>query len=296
MLPISYKIRTINKFKIGLWIFFGILIITGGVWYTVLLGGEGNQLTVSMLNIGQGDAIYIKAPNGVEMVVDGGPDQKLLSELGTMMPFFDKSIDMIVVTNPDKDHYAGFIDALDRYKIKTLVEPGTDSSTPTYYAFKEKIKEKGVKETIVRKGTKIILDENKNIYLEILFPDRDVSGMSTNDGSLVSKLVYGNTCIMLQGDSPSEIEKYLLSVEKPENLKCQILKAGHHGSRTSTSKEYVKSVNPEFVLISDGQNNRYGHPHKEVLETLKNIGVKVLRTDLDGRITFVSDGISWKRK
>jgi competence protein ComEC len=292
---ISENTRKIDKFKLGFWIFLCLLIVTFGIWHSVLLNG-GKQLQVSVLNIGQGDSIYIKAPNGVEMIIDGGPDQKLLSELGSVMPFFDKYIDLIVVTNPDKDHYAGFIDMLDRYKVGKVLEPGTISSTPTYHSFEEKIKEKGVEKIIAHRGQKVMLDEKRNVYLEILFPDRDASGMSTNEGSLVSKLVYGNTCMILQGDSPAEIERYLLSISNPQDFKCQILKVGHHGSRTSTSKEYVEAIDPQYALISLGQDNRYGHPHKEVLETLGNAGIEILRTDLESRITFVSDRVEWMRK
>lgn len=287
--------RKIDKFRIGLWIFFVLVLITFGIWHTLSFSHQ--FLTVSFLNVGQGDGIYIKAPNKTELVIDGGPDQTLLSELGRVRPFFDRSIDMIIVTNPDKDHYAGFIDMLDQIDTATLLEPGTNSSTPTYYAFKQKIKAKQIKELIVKRGDVIMLDEKNNIFLEVLFPDRDASDMPSNEGSLVMKLVYGQTCVMLQGDSVSDIEEYLLSIESlKDNMKCQILKAGHHGSRTSTSNDYVQAVSPEFAIISSGKGNRYGHPHREVLETLRNNNVSVLRTDQEGRITFLSDGISWTRK
>lgn len=290
------KVRKIDKFKVGFGIFLVLVFLCVSVYVTIFSIGKDNNLVVSILDIGQGDSIYIKAPNGKEIIIDGGPDQKLLSELGSVMPFFDKTIDMIVVTNPDKDHYAGFIDMLDRYKVKQLLEPGTISTTPTYHAFKEKVKQKNIEEVLARRGMKIVLDEKRNIYLEILFPDKDVSGFSTNDGSIVSRLVYGNTSILLQGDSPKEIEQYLVHTYGKESVRADILKAGHHGSRTSTSKEYLDAVLPKVVLISCGKDNRYGHPHKEVLENLKEAGVETHRTDLEGRVTFVSNGFEWERK
>lgn len=295
-MEIIEKIRKIDRFKFGLMIFFVILLFTISIYVSLWSMGSGEEMIVSMLNIGQGDAIYIKAPNGKELIIDGGPDQKLLSELGSIMPFFDKKIDMIIVTNPDKDHYAGFIDLMDKYQVDQLVEPGTISSTPTYHAFKEKVKEKGLIETIAGRGMKIVLDKKKNVYLDILFPDQDVKDFSTNDGSLVAKLVYGNTSVMFQGDSPQKIENYLINTYGKEELKADILKAGHHGSRTSTGKSYVEAVSPKWVLISCGQNNRYGHPHKETLDTLASEGVEILRTDIEGRITLVSDGENWIRK
>jgi competence protein ComEC len=294
MHPESYQKPPVNFFKVGIGLFLVIIILTFGIWQT-LRTEHSSKLLISFLDVGQGDGIYIKSPNGIEVVIDGGPDQKILSELGAMRAFFDRTIDMIVVTNPDKDHYAGFIDILGRYKIKQLIEPGTLSSTPTYQAFKEKIKAKGVEEIIGKRNDKIILDKDRNIYFEVLFPDRDASGMSSNEGSLVMKLVYGETCVMLQGDSVSGIEEYLLSTHN-DNVSCQILKTGHHGSRTSTSKTYVKAVSPEFAILSLGKENRYGHPHKEVLQVLEDARVQVLRTDLLGRITFVSDGMRWQRQ
>lgn len=295
-MEIIEKIRKIDKFRLGLMILFAIILFTISIYASLWSVGDNKNMVISMLNIGQGDAIYIKAPNGKELIIDGGPDSSLISELGSIMPFFDKKIDMILVTNPDKDHYAGFIDLLDKYKVDQLVEPGTISSTPTYHTFKEKVKEKGLVQIIARRGMKIVLDKERNVYLDILFPDKDVESFSTNDGSIVAKLVYGNTSMMFQGDSPQKIENYLIDTYGETGLKADILKAGHHGSRTSTGKNYVEAVSPKWVLISCGQNNKYGHPHKETLETLKEENIEVLRTDLDGRITFVSDGSSWERR
>jgi competence protein ComEC len=293
MEAIQNNLNRNRTLKLGIFLFLVILNIA--IWHTLSFSHQ--FLTVSFLNVGQGDGIYIKAPNKTELVIDGGPDQTLLSELGRVRPFFDRSIDMIIVTNPDKDHYAGFIDMLDRIDTTALLEPGTNSSTPTYYAFKQKVKAKQIKELVVKRGDVIMLDEKNNIFLEVLFPDRDASDMPSNEGSLVMRLVYGQTCIMLQGDSVSDIEEYLLSIESSkDNMKCQILKAGHHGSRTSTSHKYVQAISPEFAIISSGKDNRYGHPHQEVLETLRNNNVSVLRIDQEGRITFLSDGVSWKRK
>jgi competence protein ComEC len=228
-------------------------------------------------------------------VVDGAPDDRLLSELGAVMPYFDRTIDGIMVTNPDSDHYRGFIDMLSRYKVGEEFEPGTVSDTPTYALLEKTLKEKSVPQIIARKGMKIILDQKEGVYIEILFPDRDVRGWTTNDGSIVAKLVYGSTSAMLQGDSTKKIEKYLLATDKAD-LPAQILKLGHHGSKTSTSPEYVAAVNPEYAIASIGINNRYGFPHPETIATLKDARVPFLHTDVDGRITFVSNGKSWERK
>ncbi|MDD5357282.1 MAG: ComEC/Rec2 family competence protein [Candidatus Pacebacteria bacterium] len=271
-----------------------LLIINISIWYAVSAESRHGVLTVAVLNIGQGDAIFIEAPNGNQIIVDGGPDQRLLSELGHVMPFYDRSIDMIINTNPDSDHYAGFLDLLKSYKVGEFMESGTVSDTPTYHELEKTVAEKHIPKIIAKRGMKILLDKDVSLY--VLYPDRDVSNWTSNNGSIVMKLVYGDTSFLLQGDATAEVEKYLISLEKsPESrgyggLSGQVLKVGHHGSRTSTSEEYVEAVSPEYAAISDGKNNRYGHPHKETLETLQKNNVKILRTDLQGRIIFESDG------
>lgn len=285
------------KKKLFLFSFALLVSINAGVWYEVFFGQEKNTLEISFLNVGQGDAIYIEAPNGYQILIDGGPDESVLGELRRVMPFLDRSIDMLIVTNPDKDHMAGFIPILERFKVNTFVESGTKNTTETFKTLEElKIKE-GATLITARRGMKFVLDQGRGIYLEVLFPDRDVSGVTRNDGSIVAKLIYGNASVMLQGDSPSSVENYLVSLDGERNfLDSDILKVGHHGSRTSTSENYVKEVTPLFAVISLGEGNSYGHPHKEVLETLQKENIKVLRTDLNGRVSFYSDGLSWKLK
>lgn len=285
------------KKKLFLFGFVLLISINAGVWYEVFFGGNKNLLEISFLNIGQGDAIYIEAPNGYQVLVDGGPDEGVISELRRVMPFLDRSIDMLIVTNPDKDHMAGFIPILERFQVNTFVESGTSNTTETFKTLEDlKIKE-GATLVTARRGMKFVLDEGRGIYLEVLFPDRDVSGVSRNEGSIVAKLVYRETSVMLQGDSPSSVEHYLISLDGESNfLDSDILKVGHHGSRTSTSENYVKEVTPLFAVISSGKGNSYGHPHKEVLETLQKENVKILRTDTEGRISFYSDGLNWELK
>jgi competence protein ComEC len=252
-------------------------------------------LFVSFLNIGQGDGIFIQAPNGKQIMIDGGPDKIVLRELGKVMPSFDRTIDAILITNPDKDHIGGFVDILERYKVDYIIEPGTISKTDTYKTVESLAKENGLEEIYARRDMNILLDEQNNVYLHILFPDRNVEKLVTNDGSIIARLVYGDTSLLLEGDAPQKIERYLLSLDNGE-LNSDILKIGHHGSRTSTDINYIKAVSPDYAVISLGGDNKYGHPHKETLDTLNSLNVPILRTDLDGRISFVSDGETWKRE
>jgi competence protein ComEC len=134
------------------------------------------------------------------------------------------------------------------------------------------------------------LDLGGGVFIDILFPDRDVASWATNDGSVVGRLTYGNTSIMLTGDATAKTEKIILSENDKNELKSEVLKVGHHGSRTSTSVSFAEAIAPTYALISDGKDNKYGHPHQETLDTLAGLGAKIFRTDLLGNIIMKSDG------
>lgn len=276
------------------WYILLLLIIISIVLFSVILHEDRNSiLTFEVLNIGQGDALWIESPTGFQVIVDGGPDNALMKEIPKVMPWYDRHIDMIVVTNPDKDHYEGFLSLLKKYKVDTVLEPGTTSKTETYALLEEEISDNKIEKVIAQRGQ--VIDLGGGAYLQVLFPDRDISGLSSNDGSLVMKLVYGDTSVMLQGDSTEKIEDYLLTLGTT-TLKSTILKAGHHGSRTSSSEEYVGAVAPEWVAVSSGIRNDYGHPHKETLETMHKLGIPTYDTCNNGRLIFQSDGKSFVLK
>lgn len=264
-----------------------LCLISCMLWYVVVTHDNKGILTFAVLDVGQGDALFIESPTGVQVLIDGGPDDKLLLALPHVLPWYDRSIDMIVVTNPDLDHYSGFFSLLNRYSVMTSFEPGTISKTDTYKLLEKQIKNKHIAKVVATRGQRI--DLGGGVYLEVLFPDRDVSGLSSNDGSLVMRLVYGETSVILQGDSTIKIEDYLESLDG-ESLKSTILKVGHHGSRTSTGERYVGAVQPEFAVISSGRDNTYGHPHKETLATLNADNIVTLSTCVMGTIVFHSDG------
>jgi competence protein ComEC len=270
-----------------------LLLATIIVWYEVYINRQ-HDLRFVMLDIGQGDALYIEAPNGNQVIIDGGPGDALLGQLSKVMSPFDRSVDMIINTNPDKDHFEGFIPLLDRYSVGAFLESGTDASKNSLWnELVQKLKDKNVPDIIVKRGQRIDLGDD--VYIDVLFPDRDASGMAHNDGSLVAKLVYKNTSVMLTGDSTQNIEKYLISLGGLD-LKADILKVGHHGSKTSTSVEFVKAVHPDVALISAGKDNMYGHPNKETLDTLGKYKVPYLVTMNEGLIEFDSDGQTFLRK
>jgi competence protein ComEC len=250
-------------------------------------------LKVSFLDIGQGDSIYIEAPNGRQMIIDGGPKNNVQQVLTDELPFGDRSIDVLVVTNPDADHYSGFIDLLKNYDVGAVIESGTRTNTPTYSALQSAIAKNNTPHLLARKGMKIVLDKEDGVEFDVLFPDLDVSGWSRNDGSIMGVLVYGKTKIFFTGDGTTTTENAVMLRTDKEILKSNILKVGHHGSRTSTSDAFVQAVSPTWAVISDGQGNSYGHPHAETLATLTHNHVQILRTDQKGTIRFISDGTTF---
>ncbi|MFZ2621156.1 MAG: MBL fold metallo-hydrolase [Minisyncoccia bacterium] len=268
------------------YLLFSLIFLSFVLWFVIFHENRQGILTFAVLDIGQGDALFIESPTGTQVLVDGGPDKNLMKEISKVLPFYDRHIDMIVVTNPDQDHYSGFIPLLQKYKIDSILEPGTTNPNPAYKVLEDEIAEKNIPKTIASRGQ--IIDLGGGAYLRILFPDRDISGLSPNDGSIIMQLVYGDTSVMLQGDSTAKMEGYVMTLG--EDLKSTILKIGHHGSRTSSTEEYVTKVSPQFAVISSGINNQYGHPHKETLETLSKLKIPTLDTCVMGDIIFHSDG------
>ena len=285
--------------------------------YSYLKEDREGVLTVAFLNVGQGDAIFIEAPSGNQMLIDGGPGKSVLRELSAVMPFYDRSIDVVLATHADQDHVGGLPDVLQRYKVDYFFETGNPGPSSSFEELEKMVSERElggeIEKVLARRG--MIISLGGGAILEILFPDRDPSGMETNMSSIVTRLIYGESEFLLTGDSPKQIEQYLVSLENqnqrsplrslsasqqrgplilPLVLESDVLKAGHHGSKTSTSPEFVEAISPKYAVISAGLNNRYGHPMPEVLEILKNAGVQVLRTDQQGRIIFKSDGVNLK--
>lgn len=269
------------------WYFLLLVVLVSVILcFVVFREDRKGIMTVAFLNVGQGDSIFIESPTGVQVIVDGGPAKNLMKEIPHVLPFYDRHIDMIVVTNPDKDHYEGFIGFLKKYSVDVVLEPGTTNPSDTYATLESEIKNRNIPKVIALRGQ--VVDLGGGAYLEIIFPDRDISGLGANDGSLVMRLVYGDTSVMLQGDSTAKIEEYLVTLGG--NLDSNILKTGHHGSKTSTTESYVEAVSPEWAIISAGNGNSYGHPHQETLDTLNKEKVKILGTYDLGRIVFESDG------
>ena len=271
-----------------LFIFVVILVVLNFFLLYFNLQGRNKGLTFAVLDVGQGDALFIESPAGVQVMLDSGPARKALGALAQVMSPFDKSIDAIVITNPDADHIGGFADVFKNYEVGVVLEPGTFNSSKTYENLKNEIEKQGIRNILAKKGMR--LDLGGGAVIDILFPNQDVSTWDPNDGSVVAKLSYGETSVILTGDSTAKTEQIILKDYSPVALDSTVLKVGHHGSRTSTTDAFAKTITPEYAVVSVGKDSKYGHPHQETIDTLTSLGSKIFRTDLLGTIIMQSNG------
>lgn len=275
-------------------IYFILFLAVGNffLWQKIIQADFSPNLTnlkVAFLDVGQGDGIFIEAPNGNQVLIDGGPNKKILEELSKLMPAYDRQINLLISTHPDADHLAGLIEVLKNFSIDYFLESNITTEKSLKETTKNLIQEKNIKKIISQKDLKIILDSKRKIYLQVLFPISDTTNWATNDASLVIKLFYGDKSFLFTGDSPIGVENYLLK-NKSNLLTASVLKLGHHGSKTSNSFPWLQKIKPEYAIISVSKDNRYGHPHQEVLDFLKKLNIPFLTTSDQGNIIFETDG------
>jgi len=245
------------------------------------------DLRVHFLDVGQGDSVLIQTQGGAEVLIDGGKDGSAVRELARIMDFGDRSIDLVVGTHPDTDHIGGLIDVLKSYQVGTMLmteNRGDSDAAATYF---DLAKQEQAQIVYARRGQEFALDASTT--LRVLFPETNPEDMESNASSIILQLQYGSSTFMFTGDAPKSIEEYLVLAEG-EHLKSDVLKVGHHGSRTSTSELFLEEVRPQYAIISAGEDNTYGHPHVEVTDMLFNKRVQIYETSKEGTISFFSDG------
>ncbi|MFC1802159.1 ComEC/Rec2 family competence protein [Patescibacteria group bacterium] len=279
------------KFKKEVRLYILLFFVCMGlfIWFIFSCEDRKGFLTVSFLDVGQGDAIFIDTPSGLQVLIDGGKNKSVLRELSSVLPFYDRSIDVVIATHPDADHIEGLVSVLENYKVDYFVESGNYLDNGIYEELVRLSESKNTERIFARRGMNLNFGESLN--LSFLFPDRDVLSVGSNTASVVTKLVYGGKSFLFTGDSPKSIEKYLVSLDS-EVLKSDVLQVGHHGSKTSTSDVFLNAVNPEIAVISVGVDNRYGHPSESILDLLDKFNVEFFRTDQDGLVEIKSDGYS----
>jgi len=258
------------------------------VWTAVFARAQNaGQLEVHFFDVGQGKAIFIEEPAGNQILIDGGPDNSVIEKLSSAMPVFDRDIDLLILTHPDADHLNGLIEVLKRYSVGQIIETGIADSSANYGIWHNLIKEKNIPMIMACAGQEIKIGEG--FLLKILFPSQNLAGQSfknTNSSSIIARLLYGKNSFLFTGDAEEPTEAYLIG--SGAIVDSDILDVGHHGSKNSTSQEFLDAVSPEAAVIQVGANNRYGHPAQEALERLN--GVKIYRTDLCGDIDVLGNG------
>lgn len=268
-----------------------LLLVVGGLaaWlWPDTEGGQQEYLTVRFLDVGQGDAIFIETPDGIQALVDGGPDGTVMTELGTYMPWFDDSIDVVLGTHQDLDHVTGLVDVLAHYRVGLVIMQEGKGASAAANAFVTAAQTKADQFVYARTGQEYQLGASTT--LTILSPASNPEAWASNAGSIVVMLRYGTTSFLLTGDAPQGIEEYLVRAFGP-HLTATVLKLGHHGSDSSSSDTFLRSVDPEYVVVSAGKDNKYGHPAAAVLTRVaSDTTARVVRTDESGTITFYSDG------
>ncbi len=250
----------------------------------------GGTLTVAFLDIGQGDSILIRSPNGMTMLIDGGNSDRDANEviLPQLHEWGAQKLDVMVSTQPDADHIGGLPEVLENFPVEAVALSGQPHTTQVFERFVTDIRDLNVNAIQVRTGTVIPFDPA--VQLEVLGPDDELvqDENDRNNASIVIRLTYGQVSFLFPGDAEGQEERAILN--GGADLRSAVLKVGHHGSRTSTGEDFLAAIGPQIAVISAGENNQYGHPHQEVLERLNRFGVQVYRTDQNGTITITTDG------
>lgn len=242
---------------------------------------EYQELKVHFLDVGQGDSCFIELPNQETMLIDAGESEYGDSIVTYIYGQGYDTLDYVVATHPHADHIGGMADVLNTFNIKNFYATAFTTTTQTYERMLDAVESSGAEVHEVRAGS-VILDEPQ-LLVEVVAPK--TLGDNSNNSSVVIKLTYGENKFLFIGDAEKSEEDDIWT-----NIKCDVLKVGHHGSATSSSANFLKKVDPKYAVISCGMGNKYGHPTDEVLERLNSRNSEVFRTDLQGTIVFTSDG------
>lgn len=245
---------------------------------------------VSILDVGQGDAIVIQTPEYHNILIDSGPDSKTVDRLSEELSFFNKTIDVFILTHPHSDHYGGILDVMQKYHIRKIIMTGVASGDPVYLAFLDEVKRQKIETIFIQNNRDIQI--GPNLYMDIIYPlnNQNYIGQNVsnaNNTSIVARLLHlsrsgWETLAILTGDAESEEEREILLAG--QDVSAGILKLGHHGSKTATSDAFLRAVSPNTAVISVGRDNKFGHPHKETMDKLGDITIH--QTMKEGSVSF----------
>src|SRR3989338_3659826 len=245
------------------------------------------QICVAFLDMWQGDAIYIRSPSGKSMLVDGGRDASVLRQLDMVVPRDDSSLTYVVATHPDLDHIGGLTAVVDHYRPQEFLTIKSEKSTGATEQLDAMIIDKNVNRVVLQSGD--VYDLGAGVLVSVLYPFQDIEAEDSNEESIVLMVTYGESRFLLTGDAPMLVEHMLVRTYG-DTLRADVLKAGHHGSKTSSSAYFLAAVDPAVTVISAGKDNSYGHPHEPVIAALLGAGTQILSTIENSTIITESDG------
>lgn len=271
-----------KKYYFLILIIFLIILCLWGISFL-----PDGKLHLYFVDVGQGDGILMQLPTGEFILNDGGPNQKIIDFLSQKIPFYNKNIDLIIMSHPHADHINGLIEVLKRYKVKNLMLTGVKYDYLGYDKLLEIALDKGI--------NLIYIDGQKDykfgkVAIDILYPDQNINGKyfaNVNNSSIAYRLIFSDFKAFFSGDLEKEKEEFLISQKL--HLNSDILKAGHHGSKTSNNVNFLNQIKPIWVIISCGVGNKFNHPNPETLKNLQSISQKVFRTDLQSDIEIIVD-------
>ena len=283
-----------KEFKPQSYYIIGVVafVLCVGVVWLVIIGWQSRPsggLEVTFLDVGQGDGVLIATPTGKQVLVDAGKPGKISRPLSSQLPFFDRSLDMVIGTHADSDHIGGTSKVLDRYRVSRVVLPDRPNDTPTYQAVIESAKKErrtGARIDTLSAGDVVSL--GAGVYIVVVHP-KNKAPKNPNDSSLVFKLVYGDTSFLFTGDISKSIER-VLAYRYGDFLSADVLKVAHHGADTSSSQAFLSAVSPKRAVIQAGTDNQYGHPDDPVLDRLNSVSASTTCTCEVGTVTLKSDG------
>ncbi|AUN20432.1 hydrolase [Clostridium botulinum] len=250
---------------------------------------KSNELKVHYIDVGQGDSILVQTKDK-NILIDAGTRKSSDNLISYLKKQHIKKLHYVIATHPHEDHIGGMPKVIEEFEISNFYAPKKTANTKIFKDMILQLKKKNLKINVAKKG--ISLDLSNNSSLDFLAPVKD-NYENTNDSSAVVKLTHGNTKFLFTGDAEKTSEKDILNSN--EDLSSNVLKVGHHGSHSSSSKEFLDKINPKIAIISCGKNNDYGHPHKETMKELNKRNIEVYRTDIDGNIVLTSDGENIKK-
>ena len=246
----------------------------------------GNEMKVHFLNVGQGDSILVQSPNGKSLLIDGGTKDAGKDVVAYLRTHGVEKLDYIVATHPDADHIGGLHTVLNSISIKNFIDSGKVHTSQTYEKMLQLILDKNIPFIVAAVGDTIPLDDELDITVIHVGDESD----DNNEASIVLKVIYKEVSFLLMGDADIRVEKGIL---EHTNVEATILKAGHHGSDTSSSEAFIEAVNPKVTILSYGKDNSYGHPHAEVKSRLERISSQIYATAIVGNIVVETDGIDY---